>query len=243
MTTMTVSGHRALACARPLAEAMERRLLHSADFAPLALADAAATTLDARPLQVAPADTAVVQRSEIVFIDAALPDAASLRADLLAQRTAGRPIEIVDIDAGQDGLALIGATLAERHDVAAVHVLAHGSDGRLQLGSATLDAGTLLARAGDVAAWSRALAPGADLLLYGCDLAQTPLGQHLLDDLAALTGADVAASTDLTGAADDGGNWTLEYRTGVDRGRPRPQPVAACPLARRAGHLHRHQHQ
>ena len=29
-----------------------------------------------------------------------------------------------------------------------------------------------------------------------------------------LTGADVAASTDLTGAAELGGNWTLEYATG-----------------------------
>ncbi|HEX7439326.1 MAG TPA: DUF4347 domain-containing protein [Caldimonas sp.] len=155
-----------------------------------------------------------MQRSEIVFVDATLPDAQSLVADLQAQRNAGRPIEIVSIGPGQDGLALIGAVLAGRHDIAAVHVLAHGSDGQLQLGSTTLDDQTLMRRAGEVAGWSTALTADADLLLYGCDLAQTALGQRLVQDLAALTGADVAASTDLTGAAERGGNWTFEYQTG-----------------------------
>ena len=240
MTTTIVSGRRAPSCLRPLAEAMEARILHSADLAPLALADAAASTVGL--LQAAPADAAV-QRSEIVFIDAAVTDADSLRADLQAQRSAGRPVEIVVLAAGEDGLARIGATLAERSDIAAIHVLAHGSDGRLQLGSITLDAQTLLARAGEVAGWSRSLAAGADLLLYGCDLARTEVGQHLLDDLAALTGADVAASTDLTGAAEAGRQLDARIPGRPHRGGARAQRLGAGQLARRARHLHRDQHQ
>jgi hypothetical protein len=195
-------------------ETMEDRILHSADLSPLLLAGSGAGTLLHQPLHAAPAD-AQVQRSEIAFVDAALPDAESLVADLRAQRDAGRPIEIVTIQSGEDGLALISHTLAGRQDISALHVLAHGSDGVMQLGNTLLDEQTLMRRAGEVAAWSAALTDGADLLLYGCDLAQTAIGQKLVRDLASLTGADAAASTDPTGAAALGGNWTLEFHSGL----------------------------
>ena len=200
-------------CFTLIAEPMEDRILHSADLAPLVLAGAGAEMLAQQPVQSA-STSVEVRRSEIVFVDAALPDAPSLLADLQAQRTAGRPIEVVTIAVGEDGLARIGATLAARHDITAVHLIAHGSDGVLQLGDSTLDRQTLLRRAGEVAHWGAALTVGADLLLYGCDFAQTALGRGLVQDLSALTGADVAASTDLTGAAALGGNWRLEYQTG-----------------------------
>ena len=45
-------------------------------------------------------------------------------------------------------------------------------------------------------------------------MAQHADGKALIDALARLTGADVAASEDLTGAVEQGGNWLLEYRTG-----------------------------
>lgn len=79
-------------------------------------------------------------------------------------------IEIVRIEAGADGLAVISDTLAQRQAVAR-HLFSHGSDGQLQLGSTTLDAQTLLARAEQVAGGA-ALTADADLLLYGCDFAQ-----------------------------------------------------------------------
>lgn len=44
-----------------------------------------------------------------------------------------------------------------------------------------------------------ALNNAGDLLLYGCNVAQGELGQSFLARLAAATGADVAASDDLTG--------------------------------------------
>ena len=54
----------------------------------------------------------------------------------------------------------------------------------------------------------------ADRLLYGCDVAQGERGQAFIEQLAAATGADVAASNDPTGAAALGGDWVLESRAG-----------------------------
>ena len=223
MTPASTSSSRRDTGWRLLVEPMEPRLLHSADLAPLlwhgdtALQGMATTAAEA-PSQVS--------RSEIVFVDAGLPDAELLLADLQAQRDAGRALEIVTIPTGADGLALISDTLATRHDIDAVHVLAHGSDGRLQLGSSVLDSQSLLQRAGMLAGWADALSADADLLLYGCNFAQSAVGQQLVQDLAALTGADVAASTDLTGAAAFGGNWSLEYRSGAIEARLAPSDAA-----------------
>jgi len=204
--------------AAPLAEALEERILHSADMAPLALAgggmDAALHAPLDGALLAAPGAAVQARGQEIVFIDTGLADADALLADLQAQRAAGRPLDIVGFGAGDDALALISQTLAGRQDVAAVHVISHGSDGVLQLGRVQLDADTVLRRAGELAGWSAALAADADLLLYGCDLAATDIGRGLVADLAALSGADVAASVDRTGATASGGNWVLEQATG-----------------------------
>ena len=197
---------------RPLAEPMEARVLHSADLGAFGLGAAA---IDHQLLAVAEPSSALAQRHEIAFIDAGLPGADELRADLLAQQAAGRPIEIIDIAANEDGIALITQTLAGRDDIGAVHVLGHSSDGWLLLGNQVLDGARLFSRAGEIAGWSDALTADADLLLYGCDLAQSAGGVRFVQDLAALTGADVAASADATGAAARGGDWALEVQTGA----------------------------
>ena len=62
--------------------------------------------------------------------------------------------------------------------------------------------------------WSQALTDDADILLYGCDVASGELGQAFVQMLGQLTGADVAASDDLTGSSALGGDWTLEFSTG-----------------------------
>ncbi|MFZ2651434.1 MAG: DUF4347 domain-containing protein, partial [Burkholderiaceae bacterium] len=200
----------------PVLEEFEPRILYSADFAPAALAGMGLPgTGEQRLLEAqeeVPAQAAAT--TEIAFVDVALPDAQSLIDDLQAQRDAGRRIEVVRIESGEDGITRMGEVLAGRTDISAVHVLSHGSDGALQLGSTQLDAATLLARAGELAQWSSALAQDADLLLYGCDLAAGSTGQQLVANLAALTGADVAASDDLTGSALRGGDWTLEFASG-----------------------------
>ena len=74
------------------------------------------------------------------------------------------------------------------------------------------DAASKLAtqRAQDLATLGGALSASGDILLYGCDVAAGADGLAFVNALANATGADVAASTDLTGAAVKGGDWVLE---------------------------------
>ncbi|WP_298622295.1 DUF4347 domain-containing protein, partial [uncultured Zoogloea sp.] len=140
--------------------------------------------------------------------------------DLSAQQQAGRPIEVVAVGSDEDGIAVIGSTLAGRSDVSAVHVIGHGASGVAQLGASELDAESVFQRAGEIAGWGDALSADADLLLYGCDVGDGEAGQSLVATLAQLTGADVAASDDPTGSALLGGDWDLEVRTGAIEATP-----------------------
>ena len=152
---------------------------------------------------------------ELAFVDMSVDGAKDLVEGLRAEQSAGRPIEIIQIQAGEDGLRVITETLARYQDVQAVHVFSHGDDQGLTIGTARLDASTLPAHMQDIASWSAAMAADGDLLLYGCNLAGSSAGQALVNDLALLSGTDVAASTNLTGTAAMGGDWVLEYRQGV----------------------------
>ncbi|MFM2053708.1 MAG: hypothetical protein RL456_1745, partial [Pseudomonadota bacterium] len=202
---------------RPVLEAMEPRILHAADLAGAGLAG---LDLSAGVAQVqAAADASVASRVELVVIDRAVPDAGALVAALRAQRETGRPVEVLEIGAGDDGIARLGETLQalgqSGRPVSAVHLIGHGEAGAMQLGASRLDALEALGRAGEIAAWSAGLAADADLLLYGCDTGAGEAGRALVDALAALSGADVAASDDLTGATLRGGDWDLEVRQGA----------------------------
>ena len=216
-------------------EALEPRILYAADLAATALAltggdVAAAEQRVQAPVRATPADSAPAG-VEIAFVDRAVPQAEALIAGLQAARAGGRPIEVIPIDVDEDGIARIGAVLADRpaQAVTAVHLISHGADGVVQLGAERLDADSLLRRAGEIASWSQALGDGADLLIYGCDVAAGAAGQALIRDLAALSGADVAASDDPTGAASQGGDVRLERSTGAIE-TPAVQAVAAAGL-------------
>ncbi|NJM44826.1 MAG: DUF4347 domain-containing protein [Alkalinema sp. RU_4_3] len=144
----------------------------------------------------------------IAFVDSGLSDVQTLVAGLQADTTVYR------LDAAGDALGQITQILAGYQDLASVAIVSHGSDGGLQLGNSWLDSNSLMGQAGLVQSWAAALGDGADLLLYGCDVAADAIGQGFVQQLAALTGADVAASTNRTGSGLLGGDWVLEYQTG-----------------------------
>jgi hypothetical protein len=145
----------------------------------------------------------------IVFVSDRLADLPSLLAALPAG------LEVVVLDGSADGLAQMAAALQGRSGLAAIHVLSHGSAGQVQLGSLWLDSAGVAARADELSTIGSALRPGGDLLLYGCSVAAGDGGAALLHELARATGADVAASDDLTGSAALGGDWVLERHTGA----------------------------
>ncbi len=89
------------------------------------------------------------------------------------------------------------------------------SDGAVDLGGSVLEFDSLIANTSLIKSWGEAFSADGDFLIYGCDLAASADGQGLVNALGRLTGADVAASDDLTGSAALGGDWELEYRTGL----------------------------
>ena len=66
-----------------------------------------------------------------------------------------------------------------------------------------------------LASWADALTEDADLLFYGCDLAGNAEGEQFIESISAITGADVAASDDVTGHESQAGDWELEVSTGT----------------------------
>jgi hypothetical protein len=156
------------------------------------------------PLQPTPLRSA----SSLVFIDAAVADGQVLAANV----TAGSEVHF--LDPTQDAIAQITNTLLGRKNISSVQVLSHGAAGELQLGHGWLDLANLPSYATQLQSWRSALTDDADLLLYGCNVAQGELGKAFVQILSQLTGADVAASDNLTGSAAKGGDWTLEVQTG-----------------------------
>ncbi len=153
------------------------------------------------------ASAAAAPHTEIVFVDARLPDAGDLAA---------RPgVEIVVLDPSKDGIAQVNAALAGRSDIDAIHFVGHGDNGQFSLGSTVISAETVSKNSSDIAAWGKALGADGDIMIWGCDVAANPAGQALINSLAMITGADVAASVDATGAASRGGDWVLESSTGA----------------------------
>jgi hypothetical protein len=102
-----------------------------------------------------------------------------------------------------------------------LHLLSHGRDGALQIGSQVLTSRNLWRQREPIQQLGRLLSSEGDLLIYGCDLAASAAGERLVHKLADLTGVDVAASDDLSGsvalpgsAALGHGDWQLEYQVG-----------------------------
>ncbi len=146
--------------------------------------------------------------TEILFIDAAVPDIASLVAAVPPA------VEIVVIDSTDDPWRQMTDALASHQDLEAVHIVSHGSAGEIQLGGKAYGVDALAAEGSQLADWAPHLAQGADILMYGCSIGAGESGRLLVDALARLSHADVAASTNQTAPASQGGDWVLERQSG-----------------------------
>ncbi|WP_172147244.1 DUF4347 domain-containing protein [Pseudomonas tumuqii] len=142
----------------------------------------------------------------VIFVDSRVrdPDA------LLAGRAADT--ELVMLQAGQDGLQQMADYLSERSDIASVVIVGEGHEANLWLGSTFLSNDSLSGHAEQLAQIGQSLRPDGDILIYSCNLAQGGAGEQFVNAFAQLTGADIAASSNRTGA---GGDWQLETRTGT----------------------------
>ncbi|MFC1759288.1 DUF4347 domain-containing protein, partial [Planctomycetota bacterium] len=150
--------------------------------------------------------------THLLFVDERLQND-SLTRELLA--TADETVEIFYLSELLDGIDQITATLERHDDIDSVQIISHGSDGSLLLGNTHLSRSNIDLYASEIAKWGPHFSADADVLLLGCNVANTETGESFVDKLAALTGADFAASSDLTGNSDQGGDWNLEYHSGA----------------------------
>jgi hypothetical protein len=183
------------------------------DLLPEELVPIPATTVAANS-DVA-SDLPATVHHELVLIDSRIDELDQLVQSFLAREDATHDVEIVYLDPTQDGFAQVDSALAGDTKFDAVHFVTHGADGMIRLGGSWLDATTIEQRLDQIQGWADSLSQDADLLFYGCDFAADEAGQEVVDRLSEITGADVAASDDATGTATRGGDWTLEYATGV----------------------------
>ena len=121
---------------------------------------------------------------------------------------------VLILDPTRDGLIQIAETIASYSNLDAIHIISHGNVGSIQLGASTLTSDNLQHYTSQLTIIGNALSENGDILLYGCNVAQGDKGNAFIKQLSLLTGADVAASINLTGAASQGGDWNLEVTTG-----------------------------
>jgi len=147
--------------------------------------------------------------NEIVFIDSAVDDIDGLIASL----EPGASVHI--LDGNSDGLNQIAEIVAGGGQYDAIHIFSHGDPGALQLGNTIVNATTMVGEHADtLSSIGQAISENADILLYGCRFGEGELGRAAADQLALATGADIAASDDLTGSESLSGDWDLEVHSG-----------------------------
>ena len=147
--------------------------------------------------------------SSLVVIDSRVANFHALIASLPAGN------EYVVLDRERDGMVQIVEALAGKGGHSSIQIISHGAPGAITLGSTLLDSTALHDYSAELATIGSALLPMGDLMLYGCNVGNGDVGQQFVATLAQLTGADVAASDDLTGAATFGGDWVLEVQSGT----------------------------
>jgi len=147
--------------------------------------------------------------SSFVFIDSRISDIERLIAGLATET------QVVKLDPAQDGVTQIADALEGMTDLDAIHIISHGSSGTVYLGPTILTEDNLDDYEAELALIGASLSEDGDILLYGCNVGAGEAGKSFIEQFALYTGADVAASTDLTGSTAKCGDWQLEASTGV----------------------------
>uniref|UniRef100_Q3ARR6 DUF4347 domain-containing protein n=1 Tax=Chlorobium chlorochromatii (strain CaD3) TaxID=340177 RepID=Q3ARR6_CHLCH len=148
-------------------------------------------------------------RRELFIFDASVSNLSTLSSALSANSS------YFVLDSTRDGLVQIADLLAGQTDIDSLHIFSHGSAGSLQLGNSSLSLVNLNNYELPLSVIGSSLSSSGDILLYGCNVGAGDEGLAFVDKLAKMTGADVAASDDLTGATALGGDCELEVESGV----------------------------
>jgi large repetitive protein len=158
----------------------------------------------------------VSKKTAVVVFDSRVNGQAQLLADFRAANPDAE-ISVLNLDQDQDAFSKLAEHLETNQlQFSSIAIFSHGQDGGLLLGNQLIDSSNLSSYETSLAKLQKFSLEGADLLLYGCDVAASDEGKYFVDQLAQLSGLEVAASIDSTGLAtnDKAANWDLEYRRG-----------------------------
>ena len=141
--------------------------------------------------------------AELLFIDPQVDDLQGLLSNL---RTC---VEPVMLDSDAPAAAQIAALLQLRSDVRIVHIMAHGSPGRVHFASGDWSTTSVLRDMGSFAEIGECLGVGGELRLWSCESGAAESGGEFIQMLEQATGIAVCASATPVGAAALGGTWWL----------------------------------
>jgi Domain of unknown function (DUF4347) len=173
----------------------------------VAPSSAAPLALSSSP-SISPWSSPVRSATSLVFVDAGVQGADRWLED----RPQGT--EVIYLNPLEDAIGQITQTLLGRSGIASLQIVSHGASGGVKLGADWLSLDTLGGYESQVRSWAQAMTATGDILLYGCNVAQGEPGHAFVQALHQLTGRDIGASSDVTGSAALGGNWTLEVQAG-----------------------------
>lgn len=185
------------------ASSLEPRLMLAGDVTPAMVAP---------PLDASPSTTQSATQSAsspgIVFVAGDVPQIDSVLANVGSQH------DLVLLSPNVPLVDQISEALQGRTGVSSIHLVTHGESGRLALGDQQVDRTTLANNASEIRNWQTHLSNTADILIYGCKVGSGSSGQAFVSLLSKLSGADVAASTNVTGNLQRG-DWILERQLGT----------------------------
>ncbi|MGL4881300.1 MAG: DUF4347 domain-containing protein, partial [Waterburya sp.] len=148
--------------------------------------------------------------SNLIFVDSRVKNYQSLLEEIQVDNA-----EVFLLDPTKDGILQISQTLNHYQNIQSINIVSHGDVGLVQLGSTYLSIDTLNQYRDQLTGWSEHLSEKADLLFYSCNLAKGSQGLAFVESISDITGADIAASNNLTGNKQLDGDWELEVTTGL----------------------------
>ncbi|TAF36206.1 MAG: DUF4347 domain-containing protein, partial [Oscillatoriales cyanobacterium] len=157
------------------------------------------------------------RNQQIVFVDSQVKDYPILTESIHPDT------KVIVLKGDRDGIEQIAETLKQGKNIAAVHILSHGAAASVQIGATELNLSNIETYRDRLETWfalpaeensNSRITAKPEILLYGCNVAATEAGVAFVQRLSDITGAEVAASDNLTGNAALGGDWELEVTTG-----------------------------
>ncbi|MEG3875546.1 DUF4347 domain-containing protein, partial [Microcoleus sp. Z1_B5] len=122
--------------------------------------------------------------------------------------------EVILLDRFRDGIEQIAEITASRHSLNSIQIVAHGASASVEIGRAELNIHNIETYSSQLQQWGKALNETGSILLLSCNTGAGESGLKFIQKLSQITGANVAASNNLTGSAALGGDWELEITTG-----------------------------